>query len=288
MTTYRTIDVAVRDGLCIVTQNRPERLNARNSQMYAEIIAALEAASADDAVAAVLLASRGRAFCAGMDFRNEHEHAYTALPGDSERVRRVKAQWSADDPIGAVVGLAGRFVAAFVEFDKPLFAAVQGGAIGEGFTSLLHCDVVYASPDAYFWAPFARAGVAPEFCSTVLAPRRLGATLAHAALYLALRISAEEARDAGFVLEIVAADDFAGAVEARVQEGLALAGPPELRGPTLRSYRALVRPEEERKALLAQADREFALVRARVDRGETERVRAYYAAHLPGTGAARE
>ncbi len=81
-------------------------------------------------------------------------------------------------------------------------------------------------------------------------------------------------------------EDFLAAVEARVREGLDLAGPPDLRGSTLRSYRALVRPEREREELLAQADREFALVRDRLDRGETERVRAYYASQLPG-GAVR-
>lgn len=278
---YRTIEVSVDDGLCVVTQNRPERLNARNSQMYAEMIAAFRMASRDDAVSALLLTSRGRAFCSGMDFKNEYQHAYTVLPGDSDGVAEIKSEFHESDVMGAVVGLAKRFVEAFVVFDKPLVAAVNGAAIGEGFTSLLHCDLVFATPPTYFWAPFARAGAAPEFCATVLAPRRLGTTLAGAAIYLAEQISAERARAAGFVLDILPEKGFLDAVRSRISAGLALAGPPDLRAGTLRSFRDLIYPESERQRLIAQAELEFELVSNRVRSGETERVRAYYAAELP-------
>ncbi len=278
---YQTIKVDTRDGLCVVTQDRPERLNARSSQMYAEMIAAFEAADADAEVCALLLASSGDAFCSGMDFKNEYQHAYTVLPEDSEHVAAIKAEFPADDPMTAVVGLAKRFVQAFIRFEKPLIAAVNGAAVGEGFSSILHCDLVYATPNAYFWAPFARAGAAPEFCATVLAPRRLGPTLANAALYFGRKIDVHEAHGAGFVLEILERENFLDEVEKRLQEGLALAGPPELRASTLRSFRALVYSDEERERLYLQADREFDLVQQRVRSGETDLVRQYYASQLP-------
>ena len=279
---YQTLDVATRDGLCFVTQNRPRRLNARNSQMYAELIAALQQADQDDGVCALVLAANGDAFCSGMDFKNEYQHAYTVLPSDSARVASIKSEFSADDPMAAVVGLAKRFVQAFIRFEKPMVAAVNGAAVGEGFSSILHCDLIYATHNAYFWAPFARAGAAPEFCATRLAPRRLGPTLANAALYLARKISAQDAQAAGFVLEVLDSEGFLEQVENRLQEGLTLAGPPELRASTLRSFRALVYSDQERESLLRQADREFELVQRRVRLGETEQVRRYYATQLPG------
>ncbi len=278
---YQTIDVVTDNGLCVVTQNRPEALNARNSQMYAEIIAAFQTAGDDDSVSALLLTSSGTTFSAGMDFKNEYQHAYTPLPDDSDRVRAIKSEFSSDDIMGAVIGLARRFVGAFIEFDKPLIGAVNGPAIGEGFTSLLHCDLVYASNNAYFWAPFARAGAAPEFAATRLAPRRLGSSLANAMIYFARKVSAEEAKDAGFVLETFDSDDLLQRVQADIQEGLALAGPPELRAQTLRSFRGLVYSDEEKADLLRQADREFALVRRRAESGEANLVREYYAGQLP-------
>jgi peroxisomal 3,2-trans-enoyl-CoA isomerase len=276
MTRYQTIDVSLRDGLCVLKHNRPECLNARNSQMYAEIIAALADASEDTSVCAVMLTGSGAAFCAGMDFNNDFTMATTALADDSVRVRSVKAQLSALEPRRAVFELARKFVAAFINFDKPLIGAVNGAAIGEGFSSLLHCDVVYASPSAYFWAPFARAGAAPEFCATMLANRRLGPTLGNAALYLSRKITAAEAQRAGFVLDIVEGADFQGAVEALIQEGLALAGPADLRADTLKRFRALAYPDQERERLLAQADKEFELLARRAANGETARVQAYY------------
>lgn len=278
---YQTIEVRIDGGVCVVTQNRPEALNARNSQMYAELIGVLQAASAQPDVAMVLLTGAGRMFCAGMDFNNDARLAKQPLATDPPAVRDVKAGLADVPPERAHFELARRFVAAFIEFDKPLVAAVNGGAVGEGFSSLLHCDVLYATSEAWFWAPFARAGAAPEFCATLLAGRRLGETLGNAALYLARRISAEEARQAGFVLEVLPQAGFVEAVLARLHDGLALAGPPDLRVDTLRRFRALVRSPEQRAALHARSDQEFELLRLRAARGDGARVREYYAAQLP-------
>ena len=284
MTSYKTISVEIVDGLCVVTQNRPQSLNARNCQMYAEMIAAFESAREDDAVAALLLASNGKAFCAGMDFKNDYTQANTILPEDSDRVRAVKSGL-VDFELGeAVLELARRFVASFIRFDKPLMAAVNGAAIGEGFSSILHCDVLYASPKAYFWAPFARAGAAPEFCYPLLAEQRLGASLANAALYLSRRITAQEALRVGFVVEVIESEEFDKEVRARIIDGLALAGPADLRASTLKRFKALVRDDSQRQVLLAQADREFELAGKRAQSGETARVQAHFAAQLPGRG----
>ena len=288
MASYKTITVETGDGLCVLTQNRPERLNARSSQMYAEMIAAFEEAHEDDSVAALLLASNGSAFCAGMDFRNDFTQANTFLPEDGDRVRAVKSEFVELEIAQAAIELARRFVASFIKFEKPLIGAINGAAVGEGFSSVLHCDVLYARPQAYFWAPFARAGAAPEFCYTILAQERLGASLANASLYLSRRITAEEALRVGFVAEIIDSDDFLAEVRKRVIEGLSLVGPPDLRASTLKRFKSLARDTSERERLLAQANREFALAWERSSSGETARVQAHFASELPGRRSAPE
>lgn len=284
--TFQTIECEVRDGVLVLRHDREDQLNARNTQMYMEIMATLAEASKDDAVAAVMLTGKGRMFSAGMDFKNDPSLAYTVLDTDSAAVRAIKRGLPERDEDDVGTWPAVRFVESFIAFDKPLIGAVNGPAIGEGFSSLLHCDVVYAADTAYFWAPFARAGVAPEFCSTRLMGERLGATLANAALYLGRRVSAEEAHRVGFVLEVLPAGEaFEDQVIGSVAEGLALTGPPELRGKTLRAFKGLVRDDATRAALVAQGRREFELVRERARSGETATVQAYYQAALPKSSA---
>jgi enoyl-CoA hydratase/carnithine racemase len=205
------------------------------------------------------------------------------LPSDSDAVLQIKASLPQRDPNDVSTWLPVLFIDSFIDFDKPLFAAVNGPAIGEGFSSLLHCDVVYAADSAYFWAPFARAGVAPEFCSTYLMPKILGASRAHAALYLGEKITASQALGAGFVLEVLpAGDGFEEQVLDKIQKGLELSGPPELRAKTLSAYKAIVVSESERAHLRQVCRDEFELIRDRSASGDTSAVQDYYSKDLPG------
>ena len=251
--------------------------------MYVEIMAALSIASEDDEVVAVVLTAVGKFFSAGMDFENEPRRAYEVQAGDSARTAEIKR--ALPKRIEGDVGtwLPVLFIESFIRFDKPLIGAVNGPAIGEGFSSLLHCDLVFATASAYFWAPFARAGVAPEFCSTMLMPERLGRSLANAAIYLGHRVSAAEAKSAGFVLELFpAGEKFESAVLARIEAGLALTGPPELRHNTLKRYKRLVYQDSDREKLLLQCRKEFELIREMGRSGDTKKVQAYYQNVLPG------
>lgn len=280
--TYQTIEVERRDGVLILRQNRPDKLNCRNSQMYVEIMAALDLASHDDNVAVVVLTGTGNFFCAGMDFANDPEVAYTAQAWDDETTVRIKQALPKRQSDDVTTWLPVKFIETFIEFDKPLIGAVNGPAIGEGFSSLLHCDVIYCTEATYFWAPFARAGVAPEFCSTLLLEARLGKSLAAATLYLARRINAQEAQNVGFVVDILpSSEDFLTRVVALIQDGLALSGPPELRASTLTRFKQLVYPRQTKAALLAQCHAEFELIRDRAISGETNTVQSYYQSELP-------
>ena len=280
--TFRDIEVELVDQVLVVRQNRPDQLNARTSQMYIELMSVLGEANEDPRVAAVLLTGQGRFFCSGMDFKNDPKLAYQFLPADNDSVRSIKARFPQRDPDDVTTWPAVRFIESFINFEKPLIGAVNGPAIGEGFSSLLHCDIVYAADSAYFWAPFARAGVAPEFCSTYLMPKRLGATLAHAALYLGHKIDAETAQRAGFVLEVLPADDdFEVSVVGQINSGLALAGPPELRANTLGAYKGLIQSAAERDHLRGICYTEFELIRQRELSGETKLVQQFYRKDLP-------
>lgn len=204
------------------------------------------------------------------------------LASDGSDVAAIKTNLPKRDPEDVRTWPAVKFIEAFIDFDKLLIGAVNGPAIGEGFSSLLHCDLVYAADSAYFWAPFARAGVAPEFCSTQLMPQRLGRSLASAAMYLGRKISAQEALAAGFVVEVLEAGDaFEANVLQRLQEGLALTGPPEVRELTISAYRNLVYSEADRAELRRQCYEEFELIRERARTGVTKTVQQYYQDLLP-------
>ena len=112
--------------------------------------------------------------------------------------------------------------------------------------------------------------------------RRLGHSLASAAMYLGQRISAVDAKSAGFVLELLSqGDEFESEVLSWVEAGLALAGPPELRSKTLKAYKALVDRDADREALRKQCREEFELIREKDRSGETQRAQAYYRRKLP-------
>ena len=98
-----------------------------------------------------------------------------------------------------------RFIHAIADFNKPLVAAVNGPAIGVGATLLLHCDLVYASPEASLLVPFVDLGLVPEAGSSMLLPSRVGFARAAALLMLGEPMDAEAACTAGLVNAVVPA-----------------------------------------------------------------------------------
>ena len=135
--------VADEGSVRLLTLARPEALNAFDTDLYLALGAALDAASADDSVHVVVVTGQGRAFSAGQDLK-EMTRMATAGP-DEEITSGFPA-----------------LVDALIAFDKPLIAAVNGLAIGIGFTMLPHCDLVLVSDEARFRTPFAELASHPR------------------------------------------------------------------------------------------------------------------------------
>ncbi|MDQ1432615.1 MAG: hypothetical protein QOF40_3217 [Actinomycetota bacterium] len=188
------------DSARLITFNRPDRANAFNETLYHASADALRDALADDSVGAVVFTGAGKSFCAGTDLLEMAD----AVPDDRE---------SGDRPDRS--GFPA-FVDLLSEFAKPVLAAVNGAAVGLGFTMLAHCDLVFVSDRARLLAPFTNMGVAPEAASSYLLPRRMGRQRAAFSLFTSDWISAEEAVATGLAIQQCAPD-------ALVTETLALA-----------------------------------------------------------------
>lgn len=183
----RSEDVA--DRVRLLTLDRPAVANAFDAALYDACAAALAEAATDDAVSVVVLAGAGRVFSAGVDLV-EMGALVAGVDGDGNGLGRAFRE----------------FLDGLVSFPKPLVAAVNGAAVGIGFTMLLHCDVVLVSELARFKTPFTEMGVAPEAASSYLLPRRLGWPRAALALLGSEWLSAADAVDAGLAVRIVPAD----------------------------------------------------------------------------------
>lgn len=169
-----------RDGVLVVTLDRPDKRNALTGEMYDTLRATMGEVRTDGDVRAVLLQGAGENFTAGNDLQDFG-------PGAAERVA------SGEKPP------AMKLIDDMVDFDKPLVASVRGHAVGIGTTILLHCDVVAASDTATFSLPFARLGLVPEFACSYLLPMLAGRVKASHTLLLGEPFDRERARELGIV-----------------------------------------------------------------------------------------
>jgi enoyl-CoA hydratase/carnithine racemase len=176
-----------------VTLNRPEKLNAVTSVLIRELIAAFDAADADDAARVVIVTGAGRAFCAGADLSAGMKTFDGAQRG------RPAADGEHRDG-GGLVALR------IYDMKKPVIAAINGPAVGFGVTMTLPMDIRIASSAARIGFVFARRGVVPEACSTWFLPRLVGMQRAAEWVYTGRVFGAEEALAGGLVSRVVAPD----------------------------------------------------------------------------------
>lgn len=276
-TAFRSVKYTVEDGICTISRNRPQVLNAVNFQIHCDVMAAFEEAEKDDAVLAVILTGEGRYFCSGADVAGNREKY--DIP-DPPRVRELKAVQQ--DPSDPGTWSDVRMYDSWINFSKPLIIAVNGPAIGEGFTTLMLGDIIYSADTAYFWAPFARFGVVPEICSTILLPQRVGPAVASEMILLSKKKTPEEMLRAGLVNEVLpAGDGFLPAVRERIRAGLDLAGDPSVKLKALRMFKGMLKTKEWREQMMEQNRREQAMGRERSRDGDQVKNLEYYKAQMP-------
>lgn len=193
-----TYDVA--DGVATITLHRPDKLNAFTLTMCRELVAAADAADADDAVRVVLLTGAGRAFCAGADL------SMGADTFDSDANR------GADDDLGDIGGVArdwgGVVTLRFAALRKPLIAAVNGVAVGVGATMTLPADIRIAAEGARFGFVFARRGITNDGACSWFLPRVVGISQASEWVCTGRVFDAAEALAGRLVSRVVAPDDL--------------------------------------------------------------------------------
>ena len=168
------------DRVAHIVLNRPDKKNALTTDMYRDLAQALADAEADNGVRAIFIHGQANCFCAGNDLND-----FLNNPPHGE-----------DAPVH-------KFLRGIASVTKPIVAAVGGPAVGVGTTMLLHCDLVYAAPDARFQLPFTTLGLVPEAASSLLLPFIAGYHRAAELLLLGRPFNVEKALQVGFLTDVI-------------------------------------------------------------------------------------
>src|SRR4051812_17580817 len=183
----KQLDIAVADGVCRITFQRPEAFNALNEEMARGLVEQLMAASADDAIRVVVITGAGFAFSAGADLEG-------------------------DDPVSnfgeETMDGANLITRTIVGLGKPVVAAVNGIAAGVGASICFAADLAVAKESASFLLAFSRIGLMPDGGSSLTVAAAVGRARAMRMALLAEPLSAADAYSAGLVSHLVSDDEF--------------------------------------------------------------------------------
>jgi methylglutaconyl-CoA hydratase len=197
---YETIEIHAQHGVAVLWLNRPEVRNAFNEAMIAELAAAFAELDADSAVRAVVLAGRGKVFCAGADLNW------------MKRMGEMDFEENRRDAVGF-----GAMLNRLHTMKKPTIARVHGAAFAGGMGLIAACDMAVASTETEFAVSEVRLGLTPATISPyVLAA--MGERAARRYFLTAERFSAAEAYRIGFIQEIAQPDELDATVNAILGE----------------------------------------------------------------------
>ncbi|HQN49954.1 MAG TPA: crotonase/enoyl-CoA hydratase family protein [Phenylobacterium sp.] len=208
--TFETITLDVEDGVAILTLNRPDKLNAFNTQMMKEMIACFDHTDANDDIKAVIITGSGRAFCAGADLSaGAATFDYDSQGGEALAARKQD---------GVQRDGGGLLTLRIYDSLKPVIGAINGAAVGIGVTMQLAMDIRLASTAAKFGFVFSRRGINPEAASSWFLPRLVGVQTALEWCYTGRIFPAQEALDKGLVRSVHEPDDLLPAAKALARE----------------------------------------------------------------------
>jgi len=183
---YRDLRVEIDDGVAVLTLDRPDKLNAFSGAMGESLGLAYRRCDADDEVRVIVLTGSGRAFCSGADlsagaatFEKQDEETFSAA--------------AVDPPAFAL--------------RKPVIAAVNGHAIGLGFTLALQCDIRILAEGGKYGVVQVRRGIMPDAYSHWVLPRLVGMSRAAEILLSGTQMDAQRARDLGVANQVLPADE---------------------------------------------------------------------------------
>ena len=179
--------VEKRDGVALVTLNRPEKMNALSRELRSAIATAFQELAADPATGVAIVTGAGRAFCAGLDLK-ELGAAGLAGPGDAVT--------------------EGDMIRAMRAFPGPILGAVNGVAVTGGFELALACDFLIASRDARFADTHARVGIIPGWGLSQKLPRLIGIGRAKELSFTGNYLLADQAERWGLVNRVVPPEEL--------------------------------------------------------------------------------
>ncbi len=183
---YEDIKFEVREGVAVITLNRPDRLNAFGGMMAKELGEAYQICDDNDAIRVVVLTGAGRAFCAGADMSK----------GAGTFEKQDEATFST-----AIVNPPAW------EVRKPVIAAINGHAIGMGLTLTLQCDIRFIAREGKYGIVQVRRGVMPDGYSHWTLPRIVGLSRAADILLSGRMVNGDEAAAMGLASRVLPADE---------------------------------------------------------------------------------
>ncbi|KAH0510618.1 Chromodomain Y-like protein [Microtus ochrogaster] len=199
---FRDIVVRKQDGFThILLSTKSSENNSLNLEVMKELQDALNKAAVDDSKL-VLLSAIGNVFCFGLDFT----YFIQRLTVNKKRESAKMAE------------MIKNFVNTFIQFKKPIIAAVNGPALGLGASILPLCDVVWASEKAWFQTPYTTFGQSPDGCSSFTFPNTMGEDSANAMLLSGQKLTAQEACKKGLVSQVFWPQTFSQEVMIRIKE----------------------------------------------------------------------
>ncbi len=200
----QTVTSELSDGLCTITLNRPERLNAINPELLAELKAALDGANADPETGAIVLRGAGRAFCAGVDLKEFVRQAGT----EAETSAYVEA--IQDITLAMVLG------------DKMVVGAIHGWAVGGGLEWMINCDLAVLAEGTRCFFPEVSLGLFVTGGVTTLLPATVGLLKTREMILFGERFDAAQALDRGLAWKVVPETRVCAEAEAAARRIMAL------------------------------------------------------------------
>jgi enoyl-CoA hydratase len=183
---YETIRIDRRERVGLITLYRPKSLNALNTQLSREVLAALTEFDKDEGIGAIVITGNARAFAAGADIEEMADKSFNDL-----NTQDIFKEW---DRVRMI--------------SKPIIAAVAGYALGGGCEIAMMCDFIIAADDAQFGQPEIKLGILPGIGGSQRMTRAVGKSLAMDLILTGRTLSAAEALAAGLVSRVVPSSEL--------------------------------------------------------------------------------